>query len=86
MILLSAISFKQDRSFNAHCLLYLSRSDRSYRYGRVDAELEFGSACESLTGTLDVWVYEPTEDPLDRTTGGTPYPETLSFTGRRVNP
>ena len=45
-----------------------------YSYARVDAKLAFGSDCESMTGTLDGWVYEPSEDPLDRTTGGTPFP------------
>ena len=54
-------------------------------YVRVDAEFIFGSDCESMTGTLDVWFYLDTEDPLDRTTGGTSSSD-ISFTGRRVNP
>lgn len=58
----------------------------AHSYARVDAELTFGSDCESMTGTFDVWLYLPSEDPLDRTTGGEQVIYDRPFAGRRVNP
>ena len=55
-------------------------------YARIDAGFAFGDRCETLAGTLDVWLYESTEDPLDLTTGGILENEDFAFTGRRVNP
>jgi hypothetical protein len=54
-------------------------------YGRVDAEMEFESDCESMDGTLDLRMYGFLEDPLDRTDGVLWVPD-LGFTGRRINP
>jgi hypothetical protein len=54
-------------------------------YARVDADLVFSSDCETLSGTLDLRIYAPTEDPLD-TTGTSPVIIDLPFTGRRINP
>ena len=54
-------------------------------YGRVDAELTFGENCESTTGTYDVRLYGPLEDPLDRTIG-TLVTDGAELEGRRINP
>ena len=55
-------------------------------YARVDAELEFDTDCESLTGTLDVWLYESDENPLDKTTGGEQIVFNQAFDGQRIIP
>jgi hypothetical protein len=39
-------------------------------YARVDADFVYSNDCNSLSGTLDLWIYGPSEDPLDRSTGG----------------
>lgn len=54
-------------------------------YARTDAEIAFGEGCDSLTGTLDLWVFSSAGDPLDPTTGFQ-IGDDIPFTGRRVNP
>jgi hypothetical protein len=64
-------------------LAFLNDSELSY--ARVDADITFENACDTLTGTLDARTYTIDQDPLDPI-GGTLVAENISFTGRRINP
>lgn len=54
-------------------------------YGRIEADLIFGSDCDTFSGTLDLRLYGSLEDPLDPTEGFLALDD-LSFSGRRINP
>jgi hypothetical protein len=54
-------------------------------YARIDADLVFGSNCETFSGTLDLRLYGSSDDPLDPS-GGSLALDDLSFSGRRINP
>ena len=54
-------------------------------YARIDADLFFDNGCDTLTGTLGLRLYGPSDDPLDPA-AGFPVGDDILFTGRRINP